>query len=80
MDENKRLEIKNLILQEYDNFEKIELCRKIEYGYIFGEYANNEHYLLSEIISIYDEVYLEKNPLPEPEVIEEPTEPEGDAE
>jgi hypothetical protein len=61
MDEAKRLEIKNLIIQEYDNFEKIELCRKIEHGYIFGEYSNNEHYLLSDIVSIYDEVYLEKN-------------------
>lgn len=71
MDENKRREIKNLILHEYDNFKKIELCRKIENANIFGEYANNEHYLLSEIISIYDEVYLEKNPLPEPEVVEE---------
>lgn len=64
MEENKKTEIKQLILDRWEE-EKYSLCKDIEQGYIFGKYANNEHYLLSEIISIYDEVYLEKNPLPD---------------
>lgn len=63
MNEEKRLEIKNLILSIWDEYEdKIELSNVVMLGYIFGEYASNEHYLLSDIISICNEIQLEKNP------------------
>ena len=74
----KRQEIKNLIDSRFEE-DKNALCRDIEQGYIFGTYADNEHYNIDEIVSIWNEVYLEKNPIPEPEpveaeVIEEETE------
>jgi hypothetical protein len=74
MDANKRLEIKNKILELYDSMDKTSIVHKLEQEYIFGPLGENEHYNLSEYISIYDEIYLEKNPLPvveEPEVVEE---------
>jgi len=78
MTEEKRQEIKNLIDSRFEE-DKTTLCRDIEQGYIFGTYADNEHYNIDEIVSIWNEVYLEKNPIPEPEpveaeVIEEETE------
>jgi len=74
MDANKKLEIKNKILELYDSMDKILIVHKLEQEYIFGPLGENEHYGLSDYIAIYDEVYLEKNPLPvveEPVVIEE---------
>ncbi len=71
MDENKRLEIKNKMLELWDSLEKGELVLKLEKEYIFGPLGENEHYNLNDYIAIYDEIYLEKNPLP---VVEEPEE------
>jgi hypothetical protein len=66
-------EIKANINLEWDNvYTKEELVTKIEMGYIFGQYAQSEHYSKEFISGLVDEVDLEKNPLPEPEpVIEE---------
>jgi len=71
MDENKKLEIKNLIISQWD-IPKQELCNGIMMGYIFGPYATNEHYIIDEINSIYNEVYVEKNPIIESEENTEP--------
>jgi hypothetical protein len=62
MNEDKILEIKEIINDNWGG-DKYEICRNIEYGFIFGEYGENEHYLLSDIMSIYEEVELEKNPI-----------------
>jgi len=70
MTEEKRQEIKNLIDSRFEE-DKTTLCRDIEQGYIFGTYAENEHYNIDEIVDIWNELYLEKNPIPEPEPIEE---------
>ena len=72
MDENKKLEIKNILDSRF-NESKQELCNDVMLGFIFGTYANNEHYSIDEIINIYNELYLEKNPLP---VVEEVVEEE----
>ena len=68
MEDTKKQEIKDIINERYDE-EKVSLCKDIMEGFIFGTYATNEHYSIDEISAIYDEVYLEKNPLPEPEPI-----------
>lgn len=70
MTEEKRQEIKNLIDSRFEE-DKTTLCRDIEQGYIFGTYADNEHYNIDEIVDIWNELYLEKNPIPEPEPVEE---------
>ena len=75
MTEEKRQEIKNLIDSRFEE-DKTTLCRDIEQGYIFGTYADNEHYNIDEIVSIWNEVYLEKNPIPEPEPVDEVIEEE----
>jgi len=72
MDDNKKLEIKNIIDSRY-NEDKNSLCKDVMEGYIFGKYSHNEHYSIDEIINIYNELYLEKNPLP---VVEEVVEEE----
>lgn len=72
MNEQKQIEIKALIYELWDSYEdKVEMSKDIEHGYIFGEYGNSEHYSIDSISDLIKEVYLEKNPLPEPEVIEE---------
>jgi len=70
MTEEKRQEIKNLIDSRFEE-DKTTLCRDIEQGYIFGTYADNEHYNIDEIVDIWNELYLEKNPIPEPDPVEE---------
>lgn len=74
MNDLKRQEIKDLIISLWDSYEdKAEMAKHIENGYIFGEYANNEHYKIDDLTAIIAEVYLEKNPLPVvEEVIVEP--------
>ena len=63
MTDEKKLQIKGIMLTEWDNYtSKIDLCRMIEEGFIFGKYANNEHFLLEELMIIADEIELEKNP------------------
>lgn len=73
MNEQKRLEIKTLLDSRFEE-DKTELCKEIMMGYIFGPYGTNEHYSIDEINSLWDELYLEKNPLPivEEPIIEEP--------
>jgi len=71
MNEQKQIEIKALINQLWDTYkDKAEMAKHIENGYIFGDYADNEHYSIDEITNLIKEVDLEKNPLPE--VVEEP--------
>jgi hypothetical protein len=74
MEDNKKLEIKAVVVTEFDNYPtKIDLGREIESGFIFGKYANNEHYSITELLDIILEVEQEKNP---PIVIEEVITPE----
>jgi hypothetical protein len=61
MTEEKRQEIKNLIDSRFEE-DKTTLCRDIEQGYIFGTYAENEHYNIDDIVAIYNEVESEQNP------------------
>ena len=75
MTEEKRQEIKNLIDSRFEE-DKNALCRDIEQGYIFGTYADNEHYNIDEIVDIWNELYLEKNPIPEPDLVDEVIEEE----
>jgi len=63
MEELKKLQIKEIMLKEWDNYpNKTDLCKMIEEGFIFGKYAENEHYSIDEISAIADEIELEKNP------------------
>ena len=50
---------------------KEDIVIEIEQGYIFGKYANSEHYSREFILQLVDEIYLEKNPLPIVEPIAE---------
>lgn len=69
MNEEKRLEIKNLTISLWEDYtEKSELAKHIESGYIFGEYADNEHYKIDDIVGIIAEVELEKNPIVEEQI------------
>lgn len=70
MDDTKRQIIKQLVNKIREEREdKILMAKHIEEWYIFWEYWDNEHYMISEIVDIINEVELEKNPLP---VVEEP--------
>lgn len=63
MEELKKLQIKEIMLKEWDNYpNKTELCKMIEEGFIFGKYAQNEHFNIDELVAIADEIELEKNP------------------
>ena len=69
--ESKIIEIKGHINTYFDDFyTELELAEHIEEGYIFGTYANNEHYQRDFIMGLIKEVDLEKNP-PAP-IVEEP--------
>lgn len=69
--EAKITEIKGVINTEWDTFYTAEeLAAHIEDGYIFGTYADNEHYQRDFIMGLIKEVDLEKNP---PEPTPEPT-------
>lgn len=60
MDENKILEIKNIAIEKINNSENIaDIARDIEQGFIFGKYANNEHYNIDDIVRIVNEVVNE---------------------
>lgn len=68
MTDEKKLQIKEVLLAEWDNFQyKNELAAMVVNGFIFGKYAENEHYSIDEVYAIVQEIELEKNP---PEVIE----------
>lgn len=61
MEDNKKAEIKSEIEKIYDDFDYIiDLAKKIEHDYIFGNIASNEHYHISEILAIAKEVKSEK--------------------
>lgn len=63
MNEQKQIEIKDLIYTLWDSYEdKVQMAKDIEYGYIFGTYGNSEHYTIDSINDLVNEVYLEKNP------------------
>lgn len=63
MTDEKKLQIKQIMLAEWDNYQdKHELAKMVEEGFIFGKYASNEHYNIDEIVAIADEIELEKNP------------------
>ena len=63
MEELKKLQIKEIMLKEWDSYpNKTELCKMIEEGFIFGKYAQNEHFNIDELVAIADEIELEKNP------------------
>jgi len=63
MEESKKLQIKEIMLAEWDNYpNKTELCKMIEEGFVFGKYAQNEHFNIDELVAIADEIELEKNP------------------
>jgi len=73
MVEDKKVEILAFINVNWDKFEtKEEMAKYIENAYIFGEIADNEHYKIDDIMELINIVDLEKNPLPIPEVVEEP--------
>lgn len=69
MEQVKHDEIKALIDSRWSE-DKTELCKEIMMSYIFGPLGNNEHYSIDEIVGIWQELYDEKNPAPEPEVVE----------
>jgi len=65
MEESRRLEIKAILLGEWDNFQdKVELAKIMADDWlIYGKYSNNEHYLWTEIHGIIEEIELELNPI-----------------
>jgi hypothetical protein len=63
MSDEKKLQIKEIMLKEWDNYtNKIDLAKMVEEGFIFGKYAQNEHYNIDELVAITTEIELEKNP------------------
>jgi len=73
MSDEKKLQIKEIMLAEWDNYpNKTELCKMVEEGFIFGKYSNNEHFSIDELVAIADEIELEKNPpTPTEEIVSE---------
>ena len=57
-----RDKVKAKILELWDTSDKATLAADLEFGYVFGKYANSEHRLVSYYQSIIDETMLEKNP------------------
>jgi len=76
--DEKKVEIRENISKHWDDFYTAdELATYIENGYIFGTFANDEHFLHSDILQLVSEVEAEKNPpivVPEEPVVplEEP--------
>ena len=67
--EDKKAEIKKNISTHWDDFYTAdELATYIENGYIFGTFAEDEHFLHGDILQLISEVELEKNP-PSVEII-----------
>lgn len=61
MNEEKRQEIKTLILSLWDKYEDTSLiATEVMNGYIFGTYSSDEHYLVDDIAAIVSEIVLEK--------------------
>ena len=69
MEDLKRVEIKQHIVEQWDIFDyKNELAADVKMKYIFGPYANNEHWNIDAIWEIVQEVEAEKNT----PIVEEP--------
>ena len=66
--------VKEVINQQWDTFYTAEeLAEDIEQGFIFGKYSNNEHYSKDWILSLIQEVEVEKNtPITEDVIPEDP--------
>lgn len=62
MDHYKQQEIKNVMAQL--SGEKPNVCHEVMQGYVFGTYGNGEHYSYGELLSLYDEMILEKFNIP----------------
>ena len=61
--------VKEVILKQWNEFySKEALAEDVELGFIFGKYAENEHYQREWIMGLINEVELELNPV----VVEEP--------
>jgi hypothetical protein len=64
MDQEKRDEIKAILLKEWDSYpDKTKLANMVIEGYIFGKYAHSEHYLIEDILPIVQEIEKEKTPV-----------------
>jgi len=71
MNEEKKVEIKSLLLSLWDSHEdKTLLAKEVMEGYIFGKYSTNEHYNIDEIMLVVDEINVEKLPSEESQIIE----------
>lgn len=70
MTDEKKSQIKEIILKDWENYQGevngenglAVLAKDIMNGFIFGKYANDEHYNVDAIVAIIKEVELEKNP------------------
>ena len=64
MTDEKRNEIKDILLKEWDNYtDKTKIINMVIDGYIFGKYAHSEHYLIEDIMPIVQEIEKEKTPV-----------------
>ena len=48
-----------------------EMAKAIEHQYIFGPDGQNIHLKIDDIMALIKEVDLEKNPIPEPDLVQE---------
>jgi hypothetical protein len=74
MSEAKKIEILAFINAEWNDFDtKVEMGKEIEHSYIFGPLGQNQHFNIDDIMSLINEVDLQKNPpIIEEVVVEEP--------
>lgn len=63
MTEEKRKEIKEILIKEWDNYsDRPTLANAVMEGYIFGKYAQSEHYPIDLFTQIIAEIDAEKTP------------------
>ena len=75
MEDSKREEIKNHLVEDWDKFKyKNELAADVKMKYIFGPYGKDEHFNIDDIWAITQEVETEKSADYVPPVVE-PTPP-----
>jgi len=71
MEDNKRIEIKNHLVEDWDKFAyKNELAADVKMKYIFGPYGKDEHFNIDDIWAIAQEVEAEKSADYVPPVVE----------
>ena len=69
--EELKVEILAFINANWDEYYTAsEMAKDIEHNFIFGPDGQNIHLKIDDIMALIKEVELEKNPLPEPEVVE----------